>query len=251
MSAKNTKRKRTGREAMLVYPPGCLDITAVCDVVELTERLRILACALEDVEVGAGCSYQALARYIAICFYRHLNPGVRYWSACCTIELVRIYTLELLFKDLVWVKEVFFFLMHELEGLQLSPEDPNIKAYIHMLDKAAYWDVFPDCMRMMQRSESVCCELFSTLFAAARKEILEVDAEVYELLLDIMLPIIEDQGVPQRLLEMVLSNAFKENESRNKTAYCLARDLIKYASPQFHVALERYVRKFVIPLMKP
>lgn len=95
-------------------------------------------------------------------FLSHQSRDVQLLIACCIADVLRVYAPEAPYKDAEQVKEIFMFLIKQLDGLR-DPKDPAFKRYFYLLENLAYVKSFNMCFEI-EDSQHIFTSLFGLMF---------------------------------------------------------------------------------------
>lgn len=222
----------------LVYPPGCKPISDDLGSDELLRRLKVLAHTFQGFGQDANESYSAyipLSLHLAEEQYlTHNSKDVQLLIACCIADIMRVYAPEAPYKDPIKIREIFEFIIKQLNGLK-DPKDPAFKRYFYLLENLSFVKSFNMCFELEDNQE-IFCSLFSLFFRIVSDE---HSAKVKSYMLEILCPLIsESDNVSTDLLDVILINICEPYKNSKKNAYQLAKDLILKTQD----TLEQYIK---------
>ncbi|KAL5285776.1 PDS5A family protein [Megaselia abdita] len=224
----------------LVYPTGCKPISDDLGSDELLRRLKVLAHTFQGFGQDANESYSAyipLSLHLAEEQYlTHNSKDVQLLIACCIADIMRVYAPEAPYKDPIKIREIFEFIIKQLNGLK-DPKDPAFKRYFYLLENLSFVKSFNMCFELEDNQE-IFCSLFSLFFRIVSDE---HSAKVKSYMLEILCPLIsESDNVSTDLLDIILINICEPYKNSKKNAYQLAKELILRTQD----TLEQYIKLF-------
>jgi sister chromatid cohesion protein PDS5 len=170
-------------------------------------------------------------------FLTHDSKDVQLLVACCIADILRVFAPEAPYKEPEQIKEIFEFLIRQLNGLK-DPKDPAFKRYFYLLENLAYVKSFNMCFELVE-SQEIFCSLFNLIFKIVNDEHSE---KVKSFMQEILVPLLsESDSISNELLDIILINIVEPNKTQRKNAYNLAKDLIKKTTD----SLMMYVQAFL------
>lgn len=169
--------------------------------------------------------YSPLALHLVKDFFlNHDSKDVQLLVACCIADILRVYAPEapFSFKEPNQIKEIFDFLIRQLNGLK-DPKDPAFKRYFYLLENLAYVKSFNMCLELVE-SQEIFCSLFSLIFKIVNDEHSE---KVKSFMQEILVPLLsESDSISNELLDLILINIVEPAKTQRKNAYQLAKEII-------------------------
>lgn len=182
--------------------------------------------------------YTPLALHLVKDFFlHHDSKDVQLLVGCCIADILRVFAPEAPYKEPEQIKEIFEFLITQLNGLK-DPKDPAFKRYFYLLENLAYVKSFNMCFELVE-SQEIFCSLFGLIFRIVNDE---HSAKVKTFMLEILSPLlIESDSISNELLDIILVNIIEPNKTQKKNAYNLSKELISKTSE----SLMMYVQAFL------
>lgn len=222
----------------LVYLPGCKPINDDVGSDEFLRRLKKLAHEFQKLGQDPSQSYTdyiPLSLHLAEEQYlTHSSKDVQILIACSIADIMRIYAPEAPYKDPIKIREIFEFIIKQLNGLK-DPNDPAFKRYFYLLENLSFVKSFNMCFELEDNQE-IFCSLFKLFFRIVNDD---HSKKVKDHMLEILSPLIsESDNVSTALLDVILINICEPNKSTKKNAYQLAKELILRTQD----TLEQYIK---------
>ncbi|CRK92889.1 CLUMA_CG006304, isoform A [Clunio marinus] len=224
----------------ILYPNQLKPVTEDLRDDELIRRLKALSLTLQAM----GQDDENFSRYTPLAvhlvkdfFLSHDSKDVQLLVACCIADILRVFAPEAPYKEPDQIKEIFEFLIRQLNGLK-DPKDPAFKRYFYLLENLAYVKSFNMCFELVE-SQEIFCSLFSLIFKIVNDEHSE---KVKSFMQEILVPLLsESDSISNELLDIIFINIIEPNKTQRKNAYNLAKDLIKKTTD----SLTMYVQAFL------
>ncbi|KAL7049487.1 hypothetical protein ACKWTF_003718 [Chironomus riparius] len=207
---------------------------------ELVRRLKALSLTLQAMgqDDENFSKYTPLALHLVKDFFlNHDSKDVQLLVGCCIADILRVFAPEAPYKEPEQIKEIFEFLIRQLNGLK-DPKDPAFKRYFYLLENLAYVKSFNMCFELVE-SQEIFCSLFGLMFKIVNDE---HSAKVKSFMLEILVPLLaESDSISNELLDIIMINIVEPNKTQKKNAYNLAKDLIMKTTD----SLVMYIQAFL------
>lgn len=184
--------------------------------------------------------YTPLALHLVKDFFvHHDSKDVQLLVGCCIADILRVFAPEAPYKEPGQIKEIFEFLIQQLNGLK-DPKDPAFKRYFYLLENLAYVKSFNMCFELAE-SQEIFCSLFGLMFRIVSDEHSE---KVKSFMLEILIPLLaESDSISNELLDIILVNIIEPNKTQKKNAYNLSKELVAKTSESMLMYVQAFLNE--------
>uniref|UniRef100_A0A8C4NAT4 Uncharacterized protein n=2 Tax=Eptatretus burgeri TaxID=7764 RepID=A0A8C4NAT4_EPTBU len=219
------------------YPPGARPITSDISSEELIKNLKILICALMDIEqseANADLPVTPLTYLLTSSFLlHHRSKDVCLLVACCLSDILRILAPKSPCTSPAQLQKIFKFMTKQLSCLA-STNKRRYKRSLYLMENLAMVQSYSICFDM-EEGDIIIIDLFKTLFSVIR---VCQSSSLQEKVISLLGFIISNSPVIScKLLDTLLTPLLKTRKDEDN----VVKDLVKCLFKQTACFLEPHL----------
>ncbi|OLY83379.1 Sister chromatid cohesion protein pds5 [Smittium mucronatum] len=203
----------------------------LAELKKITKELSLIDQETVDTRSLAPVAKQLISNKIT----EHQNQSVQSYAACCLVDILRLFAPEAPY-DNAELDRIFVLFISRLKHLK-SVTDPLYSKSAYLLDSLASIRSVA-LSTELEDSEKIMVSFFSTFFEIINPDIpRKVQIQMTEVLQHL---IEENDDVPQQVLDIILVQFLKKNQTENPAAHQMAIDLCNNTT----TILQKYVCQY-------